>query len=94
MGRKSKRGRHKSAGNELDRSIRWLESLSEVKKVILGFSESCRHKYAPGHLKIRSDVDGGFKVNGYSGNGVVDLFVRVETENIEALKAKIAERYP
>ena len=90
---KSKRGRHKSAGGDLDRSIRWLESLAEVKKVILGFSNSCRHKYPPGHIKIRLDVDGGFKANGYSGNGVVDLFIRVETEDLAGLKAKIVERF-
>jgi len=58
---KSKRGRHKSAGSDLNRSIRWLESLPNIKKVILGFSEACRHKYSPGHIKIKSDVDGGWE---------------------------------
>ncbi len=91
---KSKRGRHKSAGNDLDRSIRWLESLSVVKKVILGFAEGCRHKYPPGHIRLRGDVDGGFKANGYTGNGVIDLFIRVESEDIEDLKQKINEKFP
>jgi hypothetical protein len=91
---KSKRGRHKSASNELDRSIRWLESLDIVKKVILGITESCRHKYTPGFIRPKGDVSGGFKANGYSGNGIVDLFIRVEPENIEKLKEKIAEKYP
>jgi len=91
---KSKRGRHKSAGNDLDRSIRWLESQDIVKKVILGFTESCRHKYSPGHLRFKSDVSGGIKVNGYSGNGVVDLFIRAESEDIEKIKEKITEKFP
>jgi hypothetical protein len=89
----SKRGRHKSATNDLNRSIRWLESLSIVKKVILGFTESCRHKYAPGHLRYQMDVQGGMRVIGYSGNGVTDLFLRVEPKDIEEVKKKISERY-
>jgi len=90
---KSKRGRHKSASSDLDRSILWLESFSEVKKVILGFTESCRHKYRPGFIKIKSDVNGGLKANGYSGNGVVDLFIRVEPENLVKVKDKINEKF-
>ncbi len=88
-----KRGRHKSATNDLNRSLRWLESLSTIKKVILGFTECCRHKYTPGHLRHQYDVPGGMRVIGYSGTGVTDLFLRVEPQNIEEVKKKISERY-
>jgi len=56
----------------------WIENIPGVTKIILGFSESCRHKYSPGHVKIKIDVDGGIKINGYSGKGVTDIFIRVD----------------
>jgi len=90
---KSKRGRHKSASPDLNRSIRWLESLGAIKKVVLGFTECCRHKYAPGHLRYQMDVSGGLRVIGYSGNGVTDLFLRVEPKDLEEVKKKISERF-
>ncbi len=73
-------GRHKSLDKDAKKSIRWLETVPGVKKVILGISESCRHKYSPGFLKIRGVVEGGFKMNSYSGNGVTDIFVHVDGE--------------
>jgi hypothetical protein len=73
--------------------LRWLESFSTIKKVVLGFTSSCRHKYAPGHLRFQKEVPGGMRVIGYSGNGVIDLFLRVEPENVEEVKQKILERF-
>jgi hypothetical protein len=90
----SKRGRHRSADPELERSLRWLESLTIVKKVILGLTENSRHKFPPGFLKIQMPVAGGIKLKGFSGNGVVDLFVRVEPEHLGELTAVIELRYP
>lgn len=89
------RGRHQSLDKDLKRSIRWLESVYGVKKIVIGISESCRHKYAPGHLRFKLDVEGGFKINGYSGNGVVDLFIKIDplTER-ETVKSKIESHYP
>lgn len=89
----SKRGRHKSADHALDRSLRWLESLEIVKKVILGITENTRHKFTPGHLKIQMTVQGGLKFKGYSGNGVVDIFVRIEPEHVARLSELIALRF-
>ncbi len=87
----SLQGKHKSMGKILKRSIRWLENIPAVSKVVLGFSEACRHKYAPGTLRFKMDVDGGIKINGYSGTGVTDIFVKIEPiserENVKALIA-------
>lgn len=72
------RGKHQSLDKDLKKSIRWLETVPGVKKIVIGISESCRHRYAPGQLRLKADVDGGIKINGYSGNGVVDLFIKIE----------------
>ncbi len=89
----SKRGRHKSAAPDLNRSLKWLESKSEVQKLILGFTENCRHKYTPGHIRCKSEVKGGLKVNGYFGGGVIDIFLHVEPEHVESVKQLIKERF-
>lgn len=75
-------------------SIRWLENMSCITKVVLGISESCRHKYAPGTLRFKMDVDGGIKLNGYSGLGVTDIFIKIEpiTER-ERIKLLIKEKF-
>jgi len=39
-------------------------------------------------------VDGGIKVNGYSGNGVMDIFIRISPiEERENIKKKIAKKF-
>tara|TARA_R110002110_G_scaffold415856_3_gene658435 strand:- start:16427 stop:16699 length:273 start_codon:yes stop_codon:yes gene_type:complete len=84
------RGKHKSLDKDLKKSIRWLESVAGVQKIVIGLSEACRHKYAPGHLRFKMDVDAGITLNGYSGNGVVNLFVRINpTSEREQVKLKI-----
>jgi hypothetical protein len=72
------RGKHRSLDKDLKRSILWLEGVPGITKIVLGFSECCRHKYPPGHVKIRMDVDAGVKINGYSGKGVTDIFLRID----------------
>jgi hypothetical protein len=88
------RGKHQSLTKDLKPSIKWLESLNGVTKIVIGISEACRHKYSPGHLRFKSDADGGIKLNAYSGNGVVNLFVRInpitERDNI---KDKIQQQF-
>ena len=88
------KGRHKTLDKELKRNIKWIEGLPEVTKVVLGFSESCRHRYAPGTIRFKMDVDGGIKVNGYSGKGVTDIFIRIKPiGEREAIKRLIDERF-
>lgn len=87
-------GRHKSLDKHVKRSIAWIEAIPSVKKVVLGFSESCRHKYSPGHIRFKMDVDGGIKVNSYSGNGVTDIYIKVEPiSERENVKEMIASRF-
>ena len=89
-----KRGRHQSLSKVLDVSVRWLEARDDVRKVILGRTESCRHAYPPGHLRVRRPTDAGLHVNGYSGNGVVDLFVVTDSGDRDPIAAAIADRFP
>jgi len=88
------KGRHTSLDKHLKNNILWIERLSGVQKVILGISEACRHKYSPGHIRIKMDVDGGIKVNGYSGTGVIDIFIRIDPiSQREIIKKIIAARF-
>ncbi len=88
------KGRHTSTDKHLKNNILWIENLPAVQKVVLSISEACRHKYPPGHIRFKSDVDGGIKVNGYSGTGVIDIFIKIDpiTER-DAVKKAIGERF-
>jgi len=88
------KGRHRSLDKHLKNNILWIEKLPGVSKVVLGISEACRHKYPPGHVRFKTNVEGGIKVTGYSGKGVTDIFIRIDPfELIEEIKLKIAERF-
>ncbi len=88
------KGRHTSLDKHLKNNILWIENLPAVQKVILGISEACRHKYSPGHIRFKMDVNGGIKAIGYSGTGVVDIFIRIDPISArEQIKTKIAERF-
>jgi hypothetical protein len=88
--------KHKSLDKNVKQNIDWIKMQPYVTKIVIGISESCRHKYPPGHIRIRMDVEGGIKVNAYSGNGVTDIFIKIEPiserENIKALIQKRFER--
>jgi hypothetical protein len=88
------KGKHKSLDKHLKNNILWIEEVPGVTKVVLGISEACRHKYPPGHIRFKSDVEGGIKVNCYSGKGVTDVFIKINPiTHREVIKAKIAERF-
>lgn len=88
------KGRHTSLDKHLKNNILWVEGIFGVQKVVLGISEACRHKYPPGHIRCKMDVDGGIKVTGYSGTGVMDIFIKIDPIlEREAVKAKITERF-
>ncbi len=88
------KGRHTSSDKHLKNNILWIEKLASVQKVVLGISEACRHKYPPGHIRFKSDIDGGIKVNGYSGTGVIDIFIKIDPiSNRECVKAALADRF-
>lgn len=87
-------GKHKTLDKSLKRSIKHVKKLEGVKKIILGFSESCRHKYPPGHIKIRARIEGGLKANAYSGKGVTDIFIRISPSNlIDSVILQIEENF-
>ena len=90
----SKKGKHTSLDKAVKPEINWLEKMPCVTKVVLGFSEACRHKYAPGTPRFNSDVDGGIKINSYSGLGVTDIFIKIDPiSDRERVKMLIAERF-
>ena len=65
-----------------------------VTKVVIGLSAACRHKYAPGVIRFKKDVYGGIKVNGYSGKGVTDIFIRISPiSEREHLKSILESRF-
>jgi len=88
----SKRGRHTSLDKSLKTEIQWLEAHDIVERLIIGRSETCRHAYPPGHLKIQGEVQGGFRINGYSGFGVTQIFIKVADANKAALLELLARR--
>lgn len=83
----TKRGRHKSAGPALNRRLLRLAAQDIVSKIILGATSNCRHSYAPGHLKLQMITDAGMKINGYDGNGVIQIHVYCEEKDKEAVRA-------
>ena len=88
-----KRGRHQSLSKNLKTSVGWLENQTGVRKVVLGLSEACRHKHAPGTLRVRRPDDGGLHLNGYSGNGVVKMFLVCDADRRDGLEREIGERF-
>jgi hypothetical protein len=87
-------GRHQSLDKHVKLNIEWIKTIPAVSKVVIGISESCRHKYAPGHIRTKMDVEGGIKVNAYSGNGVTDIFIKIEPiSEREKVKERIKERF-
>ena len=74
-GEKMKFAKHKSIGKELKPSLRWLSSIADIKKIVLGRCESCRHRYAPGTLRVQNEKKGGINLKAYGGNGIIDIFV-------------------
>ena len=67
-----------------------MEESPIVKKIILGASANARHKYPPGTLKIQREEPNGFKVNGYSGNGVTVVYVYCDENDKNAVKELIS----
>jgi len=88
------KARHTSVDKHLKSHILWIEDIPAVKKVVLGISEACRHKYPPGYIRFKMEVEGGIKVSGYSGKGVVDIFIKIDPiSKREDVKAMIAKRF-
>jgi hypothetical protein len=89
----SKRGRHTSVEKELKHSIRWLENLPFVNKVVLCLYSSARHRYTPGTLRFQRVAPGGAILKAYGGNGLMDVYVKVAEEHLEDFVKQLSERY-
>ena len=86
--------KHQSLDKHVKLNITWVKTLPGVAKIVIGFSEACRHKYPPGHIRFKTDVDGGIKINAYSGKGVTDLFIKIEPiSERENVKMAIQKRF-
>lgn len=88
-----KRGRHKSLCKDGQKAAKWVEAFECVNKLVLGRSEACRHKYAPGTLRITAKVSAGFKIKIYGGTGVTDGFVYVKPEHSDGLMFEVVKRF-
>lgn len=87
-------GRHQSLESHVKKSLKWLQTVDGVSKVVIGISESCRHKYPPGHLKFKMDTDAGITLNAYSGMGVTDIFIRIDPiEQREHVKSALKLKF-
>ena len=71
----TKLAKHQHLDHELIRSLRKIEKLEGVTKIVLGRKDNCRHKYTPGYLRCMQPIDGGLRLNGYSGRGVQSILV-------------------
>ncbi len=87
----SKRGKHQSIGKEMKPLAAKLEGSSLVKKMVLMRSENARHSFTPGKCKLQFVTDAGFKLNAYTGNGIVNLFVVCDASNIQPILKLIAD---
>lgn len=86
-------GRHTSVEKELKKSIKWLESLTVVDKVILGVYESARHHYTPGMITFARETQGGLALKAYGGNGIMKLFVKIKQENLNTFLELLEKRF-
>jgi len=86
----NKKGSHQTVMKELKPAIRWLESLPYVQRVILNRTETARHAYKPGFIRFQMTANGGIKIKGYAGNGIMDIYIKTNQPDtlIEAIKER------
>jgi len=89
---KGKRGHHRTTDKVLERSLLWLEGLSIVSKVVIHRVENCRHKYAPGRLRVRRVSVGGLMISGYMGRGIADIFVHMSLSDLDSFNKLMEKR--
>lgn len=88
-----KSGQHQSLCKDGDRSRRWLAAFPCVTKIILGRSEACRHRFAPGTIRLSAQVDAGFKIKIYGGTGVTDGYLYVVSDKRAYIREQIEKRF-
>jgi hypothetical protein len=70
--------RHQTLHKEVKHKVKKLRKHQNVKKVVIGPFNNCRHRYKPGKILIKQETDNGFKVFAYDGSGIFTLYVYVE----------------
>ena len=88
----SKRGHHRTTDKVLERSLLWLEGLSIVSRVVIHRVENCRHKFAPGYMRVRRVETGGVMMSGYMGRGIADIFVHLSLLDLEEFNFLLKKR--
>lgn len=83
----TKRGRHTSSCPKSNRRVKKLEKDDRVTGTKFGSTENCRTQYTPGHLKFQRYVDAGMKVNCFTENGIITLYVYCDQEYKEEVRS-------
>ncbi len=84
--------KHQTLRKEVKVGVKLLRGHDEVKKIIIGRYENCRHRYAPGAFKTMSKTKSGFKLKAFDGSGVHDLHVYLKTP-LSAAARTLVEAY-
>ncbi len=88
------RGKHQTLDHSVKRQCEWIKTLAHVTGVIVGRSEACRHKYAPGVILVKQVVPAGLRCTAYAGFGITDIYVYISpAEKIEEVKGLIEARH-
>lgn len=85
--KKNKRGKHRSACPKSERAIKRLERNSKVLGTKFGATDNCRTTYTPGHLKFQRNVDAGIKINAFTENGLISVYVYCNENDREYVKS-------
>lgn len=72
--------RHQTLHKEIKGNILKLRNHHQVKKVVIGPYENCRHRYSPGAIVWQRDITSGFKLNGYDGSGIYTFYLYLKEE--------------
>lgn len=76
-------GRHTSLPSELKKSVR--RAFPREAKIVMTDIVSCRHKYPVGTLRVVDETENALKVRAYFGSGVVNLFVKLPSEEVKQI---------
>lgn len=86
-----KSGRHQSVCPTCKRVLSWLRRHDAVKKIVLGASNNCRHKFAPGTVRVQYEIDAGFKINVYGSNGITTGYLYCDQSDKEIMQQLISQ---
>ena len=68
-------GKHRSLDKSSKHTVERLLRLPFVDKVVLGISNACRHRYAPGAVRFQGRENVGVRVTLFSGKGSTVAYI-------------------